>query len=73
MLTLFKNIKSSLKINLFNFENDRHMRHNKPQIDHVNVNFCWCYWGKSAAESSPVTPTKIHAHVINLWLIVAHV
>ncbi len=44
MLTLFKNIKSSLKINLSNFGNDRHMRHNKPQIDHVNVNFCWCYY-----------------------------
>ncbi len=47
MLTLFKNIKFSLKINLSNFGNDRHMRHNKPQIDHVNVNFCWCYWGSS--------------------------
>ncbi len=49
MLTLFKNIKFSLKINLSNFGNDRHMRHNKPQIDHVNVNFCWCYWGSCIA------------------------
>ncbi len=44
MLTLFKNIKSLLKINLSNFENDQYMYHNKPQIDYVNVNFCWYYW-----------------------------
>jgi len=40
MLTPFKNIKFLLKINLSNFENDQHMRHNKPQIDQMNMNFC---------------------------------
>ncbi len=44
MLTLFKDIKFSLKINLSNFGNNRYMCHNKLQIDHMNVNFCWCYW-----------------------------